>query len=286
MATLTLWHVALPEKQLSKTFRDAIWLTRQLGERYLWIDSLCIVQDDPKDLETQIGLMGRIFEESYCTIAAVDAKGPDGLTADRGLFLSGPDTANRISVRLGHKQLLTDLRHLNDPYNEEAVKALRDLDGENPTPSEEGHEIFMTWTGVHMIEHIHLHLRKKMWNSRGWVFQEKELSRRCIYFTEETVAWSCGRYWESEQTGISKHRQEPHVRNLVTSTIGGVTYNIDHNLRKMWKAVVEEYSQKKLTYISDKGKALKGLEERLIARSGATFRFGLLEFGPKDVLLS
>ena len=100
VATLTLWHVALPEKQLSKTFRDQIWLTRQLGERFLWIDSLCIVQDDPKDLEAQIGLMGRIFEQSYCTIAAVDAKGPDGLTADRGLFLSGPDTANRISVRV------------------------------------------------------------------------------------------------------------------------------------------------------------------------------------------
>ena len=54
----------------------------------------------------------------------------------------------------------------------------------------------------------------------------------------------------------------------------------------MWQNVVEEYSQKKLTYVSDKGKALKGFEERLITRCGATFRFGLLDFGPKDVLLS
>ena len=290
VAMLTPWHVALPEKQLSKTFRDAIWLTRQLGERFLWIDSLCIVQDDPKDVEAQIGLMGRIFEESYCTIAAVDAKDPDGLIADRGLFLSGPDAANRISVRLGHKQLLTDLRHLNDPYYEKAVEALRDLDSENPILSEEGHEIFMAWADVHLNGPIHSHLEKKKWYSRGWVFQEKELSRRCIYFMEEEVAWNCGRYWEAEQTGISGRRQRASVHKLGLSTIGGVTnnidYNIDRNLRKTWQTVVEEYSRKKLTYVSDKGKALKGLEERLITRSRAAFRFGLVDFGPKDIVLS
>ena len=286
MATLTLWHLALPEKQLSKTFRDAIWLTRQLGERFLWIDSLCIVQDDPKDLEAQIGLMGRIFEQSYCTIAAVDAKGLDGLTADRGLFLSGPDTANRISVRLGHKQLLTDLRHLNDPYNKKAVEALQDLDRENPTPSEEGHEIFLSWAEVHSSKIISLHLETKMWYSRGWVFQEKALSRRCIYFMEELVAWNCRRYWETEQSGISRRHIQAGATNLGPSTIGGVTFDIDYQLQFMWRTIVEEYSQKKLTYVSDKGNALRGFEERLITRSGATFRFGLLDFGAKDVLLS
>ncbi|RYP13297.1 hypothetical protein DL767_010818 [Monosporascus sp. MG133] len=35
--------------KLSKTFREAILVTRDLGLRYLWIDSLCIVQDDTAD---------------------------------------------------------------------------------------------------------------------------------------------------------------------------------------------------------------------------------------------
>jgi hypothetical protein len=36
-------------RRLPKTFRDAIQVTRELGQRYLWIDSLCIIQDDPND---------------------------------------------------------------------------------------------------------------------------------------------------------------------------------------------------------------------------------------------
>ncbi|SPO04660.1 uncharacterized protein DNG_07345 [Cephalotrichum gorgonifer] len=74
------------------TLKDAIFLTREPKERFLWIDPLCIVQDDPIDLETQIGLMGTIFEQAYCIIVAVDAKGADGSLPDRGLFLSAGNT--------------------------------------------------------------------------------------------------------------------------------------------------------------------------------------------------
>lgn len=43
----------IPWSELPKTFRDAICITRSLGLRYFWIDSLCIVRDDLSDWETE-----------------------------------------------------------------------------------------------------------------------------------------------------------------------------------------------------------------------------------------
>ncbi|OJA15063.1 hypothetical protein AZE42_08230, partial [Rhizopogon vesiculosus] len=55
---------------LPMTISDTIQLVRLLGERYLWIDALCIVQDDPKDKEVQIGVMELIYGSSAFTIFA------------------------------------------------------------------------------------------------------------------------------------------------------------------------------------------------------------------------
>ncbi|KAG2117469.1 heterokaryon incompatibility protein-domain-containing protein [Suillus clintonianus] len=55
---------------LPETILDTIQLVRQLGERYLWVDALCIVQDDPKDKSVQIGAMELIYSSSVFTIFA------------------------------------------------------------------------------------------------------------------------------------------------------------------------------------------------------------------------
>lgn len=59
---------------LPKTFRDAITVTRELGQRYLWIDSLCILQNDIDDWEIEAGKMQAVFRNAYCTIAATSAE--------------------------------------------------------------------------------------------------------------------------------------------------------------------------------------------------------------------
>ena len=56
--------------RMTKTFRDAVIITRNLGFSYLWIDSLCIIQNDPKDWETESALMADIYGNSAVTIAA------------------------------------------------------------------------------------------------------------------------------------------------------------------------------------------------------------------------
>ena len=59
---------------LPKTFQDAVDVTRKLGIRYLWIDSLCIIQDNEKDWENESRRMENVFANAFCTIAATSAK--------------------------------------------------------------------------------------------------------------------------------------------------------------------------------------------------------------------
>lgn len=59
--------------QLPETLRDAIFLTRYLGIRYLWADCLCIVQDDKADWEREASRMADVYSNAYLTLAATRA---------------------------------------------------------------------------------------------------------------------------------------------------------------------------------------------------------------------
>jgi hypothetical protein len=58
---------------LPPLFQDAVIITRQLGLRYIWIDSLCIIQDSLRDWETESSKMGSIYQNSYITISATNS---------------------------------------------------------------------------------------------------------------------------------------------------------------------------------------------------------------------
>ena len=89
---IVLTKASLPEMSkridvanLSQTYQDAIAITRSLGLRYLWIDSLCIIQDSMLDWQTEAAKMGDIFKSSVCTIAASWASSKsEGCFFDRG----------------------------------------------------------------------------------------------------------------------------------------------------------------------------------------------------------
>ena len=65
-----------PEKA-PKTFCDAITVTRKLGIRYLWIDSLCIIQGDASDWEIESSKMGSVYRDAYLVVAASNASSDD-----------------------------------------------------------------------------------------------------------------------------------------------------------------------------------------------------------------
>ncbi len=65
---------------------DAIKFTEMIGERYLWVDRLCIVQDDFEAKHAQIHNMGPIYANAYFTkVAALGTSADYGLRGIRGI---------------------------------------------------------------------------------------------------------------------------------------------------------------------------------------------------------
>jgi hypothetical protein len=82
---------SLSVDDLPLTFQQAAMVTLSLGLRYIWIDSLCIIQDSPIDWEHESAIMGDIYRGSVCTIAACSAiNRHEGLFTPRNPLLDLP----------------------------------------------------------------------------------------------------------------------------------------------------------------------------------------------------
>lgn len=86
---------SIPFSQLSKTFQDVMVISKRLGIRYIWIDSLCIIQDSESDWQEQAALMSHFYSNSYLSIAATQAiDGRQGCFSSRNLALISPVKIN------------------------------------------------------------------------------------------------------------------------------------------------------------------------------------------------
>jgi hypothetical protein len=68
------YREGIDEQTLGQTIRDAITVTRELGLRYLWVDSLCIIQDSDADKAKEIYNMQHNYQSAFITIAAVSSE--------------------------------------------------------------------------------------------------------------------------------------------------------------------------------------------------------------------
>jgi hypothetical protein len=141
-------HTSLP-----RTIMDAIHLTDSLGERYLWIDRLCIVQDDEATKQHQLSSMGEIYAGAFFTlVAAQNEEASLGLYGRRRMTIGPAEPPNKKSVRRPSRSSLSD----------------RQI----------------------MLTHA-MSLMQTKWYSRGWTFQEYIFSRRRVIFHNGTVNWEC-----------------------------------------------------------------------------------------------
>jgi hypothetical protein len=65
---------AIPYEDLPKTFKDAVKCTRAMGIRYLWIDSICIIQGKDGDFNSEAKNMESVFSGADCVLASSRAK--------------------------------------------------------------------------------------------------------------------------------------------------------------------------------------------------------------------
>ncbi|KAF2428863.1 HET-domain-containing protein, partial [Tothia fuscella] len=82
---------------LPQTFQDAVVFARKLQIRYMWIDSLCIVQDDRSDWAENTANMASVYQNGYLTLAATSAEDSRG-----GLFYAGHSSEVAFRRKLPH----------------------------------------------------------------------------------------------------------------------------------------------------------------------------------------
>ncbi|TGO45033.1 hypothetical protein BCON_0431g00010 [Botryotinia convoluta] len=98
--SLEHFMVEIPEAKLTKTFRDAIHITRSLGLPYLWIDSLCIIQSSKSDWQKEAALMCSVYSGSTINIAAAGAT--DGT---KGCFLKPLGSGGNVQIQSTKKEI-------------------------------------------------------------------------------------------------------------------------------------------------------------------------------------
>ena len=154
----------------SKTFRDAVDFARRLGIPYLWIDSLCIIQDSKDDWAKEAARMSHVYNSATVTLSA--AAGTD---SSSGLF---PDRDERST-----KNLFVEVP-CRGPASKMAVAYARFRHG----------NALNTEKSVHSSKPV----EASKLQTRGWVLQEDLLSPRMLHFTKEELSWTCSTFTRCE----------------------------------------------------------------------------------------
>ncbi|KAH9221141.1 heterokaryon incompatibility protein-domain-containing protein, partial [Leptodontidium sp. 2 PMI_412] len=109
---LQLVHM-IPKNFLSCTFKEAIIMTRALGFKFLWIDSLCIIQDSIEDRATESALMHSIYGNSSYNISAIaSSSSSEGLLLRKSVY-----TPIRVNILIDGTETAHIVR-MHDTWNE------------------------------------------------------------------------------------------------------------------------------------------------------------------------
>lgn len=149
--TFQAYQFGIDFKSLPQLFQDAVIITRSLGVRYLWIDAICIIQDDQTDWLEQAPFMGKIYQNAYCTIAAHSVEHPEiGL-------LKQNESMNTISIPLNKISRGTTKGTLCIG----ATRSFRQA------------------------------IEQSVIVPRAWVLQELALSQRTAHISDGNIYWDC-----------------------------------------------------------------------------------------------
>ncbi|KAE8372075.1 hypothetical protein BDV26DRAFT_298206 [Aspergillus bertholletiae] len=200
---------------LSPTFREAIKFTRGIGLQYIWIDALCILQDDADDWARESEKMADIYRNAYITLNA---------------FVSADGTGQCTPAY--------------EPTNLVDYACRFEGEGGEVYVHEEDGEIADVYESEGLIQ------------TRGWVFQEEQLSRRRLYCGQHHLVWKCAEMWARNDRpfGFSGEGFDtPFMSGYPCSSNWKVAY-------RQWRQMIQAYTMRKLTRArKDKLAAISGL---------------------------
>jgi hypothetical protein len=232
LANIHEYKRAIPFDALPRTFQDAITVTRLLDVPYLWLDCLCIVQDDVSDWQQEAAKMASIFENAVCTITAASAE-----NCHAGLGISAPlPPAAQFELPTAANPSTTTVSRFSSRRR-----------GELPRPRD--------------------HYRQSLLHTRGWILQEMVLSRRIVHLLDGGLLWQCHTRMESEDGEAIAHYASPHMLSLHDGPLQSLLPANDADFSAMWWSTVADYTGRRLTYPADGMAAFSGITKFFAALS-------------------
>ena len=217
--------------ELPRTLKEAIRTVRALGIDFIWIDAVCIIQDDTEDWSREASRMGKIYNHAYLTIAATNSKSSfDGFLQDR-------EPSCRASLGFVFKGV-------QPPHSQTAVNETGIIHFRYPLETS-----------------VDDHLSNCDWNQRGWTLQENLLSTRTLYFTKDVIYYECVTSQKVESPGYKfpAHREFSVLLAESKSLPLAERIEIREEYLSNWYKIVEIYSRRNLTCPRDKLPAMEGL---------------------------
>ena len=206
-------------------------LTIDLGLRYIWIDSLCIVQDDRDEWSAECPKMGAIYGGAYIVVAAsLAANGVHGLYKDRPTF-------HRVKFH-------TKAGHL--------VKAV--------VRTKVNHSVWKTGEQFWAAPELPLF-------DRAWAFQERLLARRVVHFTPSELVWECQSCIICEcgdlQNPLTSSPEFGVGRGLKTKYHEVTKWGSNLDRLNFWHDICAQFSARSITYTSDRLPALSSVAKQI-----------------------
>lgn len=248
----------IPWHELPKNFQQAIIVTRRaLSVRYIWIDSLCIIQGPHGDFHSEAGLMHAVYRNSHCNLAAADSSDSSG-----GLFrLRDPASILPPTYEprdTGPSQPRSLFAPRGTPYR--------------IVPASLWHDALLS-TPIY---------------ARGWVFQERLLSPRLLHFTASQIFWDCAGASASEAfpaglpapldaAAASSSATDRHWRARLQdgALLRPLAGRADDSVDAFWRAAVRSYTACALTNGADKLVAVWGIAKLVRDALGEVYAAGL-----------
>lgn len=249
---------------LPKTLREAVTLTIDLGYEYIWIDALCIIQNDPNDWAIEGSKMHWIYQGSALTLSA--AAGKD---CEAGLF---PDRTSILQSEPVEMEILSE----STSASEVKDNSIQVYPPHHADPSHKKAIVLQ----YDMHERLPPHIRARDYLSkRGWVLQERVLSPALVHFATTDTIWECREHCVSEigdrSSVVDKYFKGVRTINKVKAGSGGglrLAEDSERNWHRRWLNVVVNYTERELTFPEDKLAAVAGLA-RYVRDNGLNSRY-------------
>lgn len=226
------------------TIQDAVLVCRRLGFRYIWIDSLCILQDDRADKKREIRKMAGIFEGSFLTIVAASAS---------------VVTQGFLEPREKETQREIDAIPFWD-HSGRVGRAL--LQGRSPSLSDPDPVHYRAWT-----------LEELLLSSRRLIYSGRQLLWACRGFQETDGGWGYEEifYLDSDldPSNLKPRSQQEQLEDTDAEPPFPLAF------KHYWTNLLRQYTARQLTHTRDKLNAIHGIVSKLCDQTNLHYHAGI-----------